>query len=298
MNRRPLNTVSAEDIATYDRDGAVCLRGMFDRGWCDHLLAAWNRVSADPYKFGLRFVSDEFDRPATPEIFSIKHLCRAIPEFEAYLWESPAAEIVGRTLGSREVGFFYDQIFAKSPGSTKPTPWHHDAGGWPVDGEMLPSFWMPLTPVKRDSCLEVVAGTHRVGKRYWNYTAHSMTLTIPEGRELNPDYEPRRGDPSLRFLGWDMEPGDALLVHPYAAHFNRGNADLTRQRVALSTRWYGDDVTWHYRPEVVVAPPGIDWQALPEGQRPSGDEFPIVWRDGSRLAALAPHHEEGKVSLP
>ena len=33
-----------------------------------------------------------------------------------------------------------------------------------------------------------------------------------------PDFEERRDDPDLTFLGWEMEPGDILVLHPFTNH--------------------------------------------------------------------------------
>lgn len=286
MNRKMQNPVSTQDIDDYARDGAVVLRGVFDARWCSHLMKGWDRVSSDPHKHGLRTSADEFKLWAgRSDSISVKHLCRSVPEFQDYVQESPAAEIVGRLLQCKEVGFFYDQIFAKAPQSTSKTAWHNDAGGWPVDGVQLPSFWMPLSAVKKESGLEILAGSHLERRIWWNDTGNSVGLT--RTRDYCPDYDLQRGNPDYRFLSWDMEPGDVLVVDPYAAHYNAGNHDPSNWRVALSTRWYGDDIFWRNRPECVVAPPGISWDAQPQGQRPGGADFPIIWSNPALTAEHA-----------
>ena len=216
---------------------------------------------------------------------SIKHLCRVVPEFEEYVHDSPAAEIVGRVIGARRVGFFYDQIFAKTSGSDSKTPWHHDAPGWPVTGEQLPSFWMPLTPITRENSLECLAGAHTNENLYWPPTRDSLKMERPKNREVCPDFDQRRDDPSLKFLWWEMEPGDALLIHPRALHYSAGNLHPSQRRVALTTRWYGDDIAWEPRPECVPGPPGVDFRAMPEGERPEPPHFPIIWSDPDRAEA-------------
>ena len=40
MNREPLKPISDEHRATYERDGVVCVRGMFDQEWCNGLREA------------------------------------------------------------------------------------------------------------------------------------------------------------------------------------------------------------------------------------------------------------------
>ncbi|MCZ6774027.1 MAG: phytanoyl-CoA dioxygenase family protein [Proteobacteria bacterium] len=279
MNKELPRSITEEEIETYARDGVVCIRGLFDRDWVESLLAAWDRVVADPSAYGLITAAKERGIDEQSGAVSIKHLCRAVPEFKAYMQESPAAEIVGRLMGARKVGFFYDQIFAKEPRSDTKTVWHHDAPGWPVAGNQLPSFWMPLTPISRENSLECLGGMHTIEELYWPPTRDSMRMQQPKDREVCPDFDARRDDPSLTFLWWEMEPGDALLIHSRSLHYSAGNLHPTQRRVALSTRWYGDDVFWSSRPECVPGPPGVDFREMPEGERPAPPDFPIVWSD-------------------
>ena len=45
LNSKPLRQVTQEDIDTYKRDGAVCLRKVFDPEWCEMLDPIARRVS-------------------------------------------------------------------------------------------------------------------------------------------------------------------------------------------------------------------------------------------------------------
>ena len=38
MNREPLTPIEADDVARYERDGVVCLRGAFDPEWIESLV--------------------------------------------------------------------------------------------------------------------------------------------------------------------------------------------------------------------------------------------------------------------
>jgi ectoine hydroxylase-related dioxygenase (phytanoyl-CoA dioxygenase family) len=209
--------------------------------------------------------------------FGNKHLWHGFPEFRKYCFESPAAEIVGRVLQSSESRFFFDQVWAKAPSSTFKTPWHTDRMGWPVDGEMVPSFWMAISPVVKANSLECIAGSHKDATRYWNKTQNSKQMIQPADRPNFPDYDLRRGDPSLTFLKWDMEPGDAILIHPWCFHYSCGNP-TPNWRIAVSTRWFGDDIRWNPRPESINHP-GYSFDEMIKGERPDGPLFPLVWRD-------------------
>lgn len=267
MNRSPLRPISDADREAYQRDGAVCLRQVFDRDWIDLLLPIAQRL-VDGEDFGLL--------PHRP----LNFMTRTIPEFRELVFRSPLGEACGRTMASREVRFLFDQIFAKPPQSDAKTIWHNDRGGWPVTGGMIPSFWMPLTPIVKANSLEVIAGTHRQDVKYWNSTANSRQMVKPEGRVNVPDGEEVRNNPDYRFLSWEMEPGDALLIHPWALHYSSGNP-TDGWRIAISVRPLGDDILWDPRPECVNMA-GISFDEMIPGVKPEGSMVPLIWSEDGR----------------
>jgi ectoine hydroxylase-related dioxygenase (phytanoyl-CoA dioxygenase family) len=268
MNRSPLRPISDQDIETYKRDGAVCLRKVFDRDWIDMLLPIAKRLVIDGEDFGLL--------PHRP----LNFMSRVIPEFRELAFNSPMGEAVGRTIGSGEIRFLFDQIFAKAPRSTAKTIWHNDRAGWPVTGEMVPSFWMPLTPIVKENCLEVIAGTHRQNVMYWNSTANSRQMIKPPDRVNAPNGEEVRGNPQFKFLSWDMEPGDVILVHPWVLHYSSGNP-TDDWRIAVSIRPLGEDIRWDPRPECVNMA-GISLDEMIPGEKPEGVMTPLIWSADGR----------------
>jgi ectoine hydroxylase-related dioxygenase (phytanoyl-CoA dioxygenase family) len=147
FNRTPLRPVSDEDIATYERDGAVCLRNVLHRDWIDELQEPARRIVVDKQDVGLL--------PTIPG----RYMARTVPAFRRLVFDSPLAEVCGRVQRSREVRFFFDEIFAKAPQSAERSIWHTDRMGWPVSGKMVPSLWLPLTPISEANSLEVIAGS-------------------------------------------------------------------------------------------------------------------------------------------
>ena len=118
MNREPLRPITADDIETYARDGAVCLRQVFDKDWIDSLLPIAERIMVDKEDFGL-----------LPHRTN-RYMARCIDEFRDLALRSPAGEACGRTLQSKEIRFYYDELFTKPPRSSVKTVWHSDR----VDG--------------------------------------------------------------------------------------------------------------------------------------------------------------------
>lgn len=274
MNKHPLTPVTQEHIETYSRDGVVCLRGMFSPEWIEYL-----RPAAEAAR------DDKLER--LHGNFGDMHLWHRSEVFRKYVFESPAGEIVGRTMQSKEVRFFFEKIWAKEPGSTKTTPWHTDQMSFPVDGEMVPSFWMALTPVTKDNSLECIAGSHRSATRHWNWTYNAAQMIQPPDRPDFVDYNTRRDDQDVTVLSWDMDPGDCLLIHPSCYHYSGGNP-LDQWRIALSTRWFGDDVTWNPRPESINLP-GISFGEMVKGARPEGPLVPLIWSEDGRQEPYTPY---------
>jgi ectoine hydroxylase-related dioxygenase (phytanoyl-CoA dioxygenase family) len=268
LNRAPLQPVSDEDIATYERDGAVCLRNVLHRDWIDELLGPARRIVVDKEDVGLL--------PTIPG----RYMARTVPAFRRLVFDSPLAEVCGRVQRSREVRFFFDEIFAKGPQSAERSIWHTDRMGWPVSGKMVPSLWMPLTPISEANSLEVIAGSQVQDVRYWLFSPNGRKMIRPPDRAPHPDCEPLRADPGVRFLRWAMEPGDVLVVHPWALHYSAGNP-TDDWRIAVSVRMFGDDITWDPRPDCVNLA-GVSFDEMVTGERPAGPLFPLLWSEDGR----------------
>ena len=86
MNRRPLRPISADDVESYRRDGAVCLRKVFDQDWIDVLLPIAQAMVIEKKDLGLL--------PHRPMNF----MSRVIPEFRELAFDSPMGEACGRSL--------------------------------------------------------------------------------------------------------------------------------------------------------------------------------------------------------
>ena len=67
-------------------------------------------------------------------------------------------------MGSPKVNLYHEHVLVKEPGTKEKTPWHHDQPYYPIDGEDIISFWIPLDPVGQRTCPEYIAGSHRWGR--------------------------------------------------------------------------------------------------------------------------------------
>ena len=304
MNKHPLRPITSAETEAYQRDGVAVLRGMIDADWIERLLAEWKNISTrihDPrliYQLPQSYVDrDPLLREEMEQIFKEEEKNRRLyteqvagffrckymsywnPVFRSFLLESPAAEMVGRTIGAKAVRKYFDAMFVKEAACKTVTYWHADRPAWPVEGDQVPTMWMPLLPVRKgESCLEFVAGSHKLEDGGWPNTYNAKKVGKPAGWPEVPDYEKRRSDPSINILSFDMEPGDALIIHSRTHHGGGPNLHPTQPRIALSTRWLGDGLTWKPRPECINIP-GMPMGEMVPGAPVANDEvFPIVWR--------------------
>lgn len=264
MTRQLIRDITQEDIETYARDGVVCLRNVFDGEWADVLCPLALESRQDRAKYGL-----------LPNIATPRYMARTMPDFRRFIFESPMAEAAGKVLQSQTVRFFFDELFAKPPESTRPTIWHNDRAGWPVSGQMVPSIWIPLTPISKSTSLECVAGSHRHDRLYWLFSPNARKMVRPDDRPIAPDIESLRGSPGLDFLTWEMDPGDMLIVHPWTLHYSHGNPSK-EWRIAMSVRIFGDDIRWDPRPDCLNIA-GVSFDEMIPGEAPGGLLFPLLW---------------------
>ena len=287
---------------TYRREGVVLIKGAIDLAWIECLKDAWERVRHmppnDTYALPEDFLVRDPDlqeeiraiqteHAASRKLYTeqaegfvrCKYMRWWVTEFRKFVLESTAGEVIGRVIGAREVRFFIDAIFMKEPDCDIKTYWHADQPAWPVSGEQVPTMWMPLYPVSAElSSLEYIPGSHLQPDNSWPNTFNAKKLGRPADRSEFFDWETRRSDPQVRFVAFDMEPGDVVVLHPAMWHGGGANLHPTQSRVAVSTRWFGDDVRWDPRPECINIP-GMPMADMQRGQPVAEDDiFPVVWR--------------------
>ena len=277
MNSEPLNAVTEEDKAVYQRDGVVCLRQMFDSEWIQLLKSHIEDVRKAPEDFGVTGPSH------SAGMISVCYMWRKPGPVRDFIMQSPLGQIVGETIGADFIRIYHDHLFVKPPQSPKIMPWHNDESAWPVKGEMAPNIWVALDPVSSENGrVEFLAGYH---KHCIENDIH-YGFAPDQGAGLCPNFEEERNNPDFpfEFVGFDMQPGDAVIFHPMTPHFSKGNFSETLPRSGLAVRVFGNDVTWWNTPYKAPIPDVTD---LPEGKAPEGEYFPVIWEKPSAKSHAA-----------
>lgn len=258
--------ITQEHIDSFQRDGVVLVKGFF-RDYVETIRRGIETNMAEPGEYAAENLKDG----ESGRFFDDYCNWTRIPEFEAVVRRSPAAEVAAELMRSRRVQMFHDHVLVKEPGTSKPTPWHQDAPYYFVEGDQTVSFWSPMDPVS-DASLRCVAGSHTWKKpvlptRWLSeedfYAGEDAYMPVPD-----PDAE------NMPVVEWPMEPGDAVAFHFRTLHGARGNTASTRRR-AFSLRLVGDDARYVERPGPTSPPfPG---HGMSEGQTLREDWFPTIY---------------------
>jgi ectoine hydroxylase-related dioxygenase (phytanoyl-CoA dioxygenase family) len=283
MNPDIPRAISSDEIATYHRDGVILLPGMFDRDWIDLLDRGLAANRDDPTDR-----SRVWDRDAAGRtMFYDSQAWQRIKEYRQFIFDSPAAAIASRLMGSTHINFYFDAVFVRSPGSQFATPWHQDEPYWSVEGYDTCSIWMPLVPVKRENALGFVPGSHRHDAVYSQYNFGSLNPDGETGIDqvdfsgvavaTFPDID---ADPEgFGVVSWDMQPGDCVAFNSRIMHGGSGKLDEDRDLRVFTTKWLGDDVRIKFR-DCGMDPDHsaiMTEHGLKPGDPPGTDLYPRVW---------------------
>jgi ectoine hydroxylase-related dioxygenase (phytanoyl-CoA dioxygenase family) len=261
--------VTAQEIASFESDGAVCLRQRVNAEWLDSLRSAGEEALALP--------------PSDPEQTYFKYigLWQKHPTFRSFCTESVLPELAASMLKTNKINLLYDQLFAKSPKMVDRTTWHNDQPYWPVRGWPAMSFWVALDDVDASvGALEFIRGSHT-----WN-AWYQPLIGDEEGRRKSqpapqpgfvemPDFDIERERQEV--LRWDMQAGDIIGFHALTVHGATGNTSGNRMRRAYSVRYAGAET--EYKDSSNIPGRNLDLinPALTDGAALDSEMFPVVY---------------------
>ncbi len=272
----------SEMAAYYDEHGVVKLPGLIEPEQVDRMLGEIDKAAAradEPPAPG-----DELSFGKAEGRLTIRYLWRNNPVIRDFVLQPELAYPIARIVGSEQLKFWFDLTFMHN-GSTSGdagagTPWHHDIAAFTFKGLQLPSLWMAMTAADENrSRLKFIDGSHKTVPGFYR-TADRMPPA--DGRSDGfldvPDYDALIASGREKVITWDVEAGDAIILHPYVVHGAEGNRGVQSRRVAITTRWLGDDVrflpTSFAESQKAV---GIAKSGLMLGSQPRGEYFPTVW---------------------
>jgi phytanoyl-CoA hydroxylase len=170
--RRPFTTITAEQAASYDKQGFFILEDALDADAVTELLS-----EIDPFE---RELEEQLRRleggrafiARADEITFTTHLVTRSERLRAFVSEPPLADLCADLIGP-DVRLYWDQAVYKKPDTTAAFPWHQDNGYAFLQPQQYLTCWIALTDATEDNgCPWVVPGIHRMGT-----LAHQVTET-------------------------------------------------------------------------------------------------------------------------
>lgn len=271
-----LRDVTDEERRRYVRDGVVRLEQIVPDSWIDRLRTAVDALMTD-----VDDSSQNYTPSGQPRFFSQAFARFVDPMLNAWALHGPTKQIAAQIHPQiQTLRFFYDQVFAAEPGTTRGAPYHQDYPYLPITGEQYLRIWVPLDTVTADSgAVRYLKGSHR-GPIYRPVTFSGnpeVVQVYANSPYLDPPDFGAYGEQAW-FVG-DANPGDALLHHPKTVHGSPPNT-TTGGRRAVTTIFVGDDMVWDPRPGTAFDHIGsvgeFSVPPMPAGEPIDGELFPVV----------------------
>ena len=281
MEQRKL---SEEEVVSFRTNGVVKVPEAVDPSWIPELLAVADGQLTKPSKW----VNDVNAAASENRLFTDRYLWRHNDVIHRFVHDSGCARLAAQAMGSNSARFYFDHLLIKKVNTPTITPWHQDAPYWPFRGKQIASIWLALTPVTVEgSGMEFIRGSHfddiyYLPEVFGGADNKSGQWANEQQGVAVPDIDANREEYDI--VSFDMAPGDALIFSAWILHGARGNSSSTQDRVALSTRWLGDDVLWD--PREGVDPTVDPAQVLVDPGMPPRDNsfFPEIFSAGRPFA--------------
>ncbi len=278
-----------EEIATYERDGVVCLRGVLPLEWVARMEGplevglGMRETTVDMTEMARKVAESGRSTLVDPEVRSerrgrfrsgVDHW-RHQPAFRAFAAKSPLPAIAAALMRSSKVNLYEDSLLVKEPGTVEPTAFHQDLSYFHVEGDQVCTLWCPLDPVSPESGAVVyVRGSHRWDRLFRpNLFVSDAPIPGTSGEEVPPIREHPDEYDTVSFV---MQPGDVAVHHARTLHGSAGSRSATERRRAISVRYCGDDVRYRVREGTPMKP---HHHRMVAGDRLDSDDCPVVWRE-------------------
>jgi ectoine hydroxylase-related dioxygenase (phytanoyl-CoA dioxygenase family) len=245
--------VADEDVAAYRRDGHVLLREVASAEEVNAFREVIVRAATD--------LNDETrplsDRDLYGRAFlQTMNLWRSSDDVAAFVLSQRFGGIAARLLGVERVRVYHDQALFKEGGGGI-TPWHQDAGYWPLDGTRCVTMWLPLQDSTPEMGTLQFASGSNTGSRSDKVISDESEAEL--GRLVESEYTV---SPPV-----SLAVGDATFHGGWTIHRAFPNG-TDRMRAVMTVIWFADGE--RVLPEPLSAPQQADLARWLPGCVPGG----------------------------
>jgi ectoine hydroxylase-related dioxygenase (phytanoyl-CoA dioxygenase family) len=232
-------------IAAFQRDGYLLLRGFFDRDEVAEITRWTEELASAPEEVGQHWVYREASLldPEDRIIQRIENFCPFHEGFDRLVRHGRLMETVSRLFGEQAI-LFKEKINFKMPGGARFKAHQDQQAGWST---YAPLFITALVGIDastlENGCLEVAPGWHKRGLL---------------GEEWKPLDDQRIAEVGLKPV--PTNPGDVLLFDSYVPHASAENMTGAARRILYLTYNRlsdGDQRERYYRDKFAAFPPDV-----------------------------------------
>lgn len=216
-----------EDIAAYQRDGHIVLRGVLS---AEEVRAYEPYISAAVKNFNTEFRALAERDTYGKAFLQVTNLWVRDEAVRRYVLARRFANIAADLMGVAGVRLYHDQALFKEPGGGI-TPWHQDEFYWPLDTDHTITMWMPLIDATPEmGTMNFASGSHREG--------YLGELPISDkSEETFRQFVAERGYPISP--GPTMAAGDASFHSGWTLHTATGNS-TPNMREVMTVIYFAD----------------------------------------------------------
>jgi len=272
LGSSPEARTTADQVDLYQREGVILIRGLFS-DWVDRLRAGLQRNMdhSDDYAFPC----DSVAPGGGGRFFDSYCNWHRIPEYIAFVSESPAACLAAQFMRSSRAQLFHEHVFCKEPGTQTATPWHHDLPYYCVDGRQNVSVYVSLDATPAETAVRFLAGSHKSSQLYFPRHFVDGSDYVQDDKTMASVTQLEESFCEEDIRSFALDPGDALLFDFRTLH-GTTDAPIKARRRAFSTRWLGDDMVYCERAGE-TSPPLEDLGVTPGAPMPES-MFPTLWQ--------------------
>lgn len=219
--------LSREQIAQYQRDGHILLRGVASK---EEVAAIRPVILEARDKHGAEATPLEQRDTYGKAFLKGMNLWPKDEGVRGFVCARRFAKIAAELLGVEGVRVYHDQALLKEAGGGL-TPWHQDQHYWPLETDNTITMWMPLVDVTYEmGTMHFASGSHRNG----------YLGDLPISDESEAKFEKFIKDRGYtRVPGAAMAAGDATFHYGWTLHGAPGNSS-NRTREVMTIIWYPD----------------------------------------------------------
>ena len=276
------NILSSDLIDQFNKDGAVLIKGKFDRKWIETLREGISKDIENPSPRFERHTKDD-DAPGYYEDFWSWDL---YDEFKDFLYNSPMAQMGSELLDANQINLVMDNWFLREAGSKSGAPFHHDISYFDFDGSMC-VLWLPLEPINKEEGIAWIKGSHLWDKlfirtRFQEGHPNDGSAGIINGKtyDITPDILQNKDD--YEFLQWDLELGDCVFFDIRTMHGSLSQSIPKNDSHRYTLRMAKEDSRIEYRGDWAQAERAIfEANGYQNGDDLSGKMFPTLYQRDS-----------------